>query len=190
MKARVETMSLLVAFIGAFFIALGLVTFGNRAGYLYLVVRPRTILGLALFGAVCSLLFSASYSRAGEVRPTPQMLADAQQAQKFTWPDQDPSSFEYHFRNLGGHILWCAHSKGGNGGFCQKITPSEVVRTDRAAKDYCETAGFNDKTPPHAIYGELSDLAYKCSGGHSSRLPVDMGLDREGYVRSQWKTLP
>jgi hypothetical protein len=65
-----------------------------------------------------------------------------------------------------------------------------VAETDRAARDYCRTAGTNDNTPPHAVYGELWDLAYKCSNGRSSRLPVDMALDREGYVRLNGRHFP
>lgn len=129
-------------------------------------------------------------ARAVEITPTPQMLDRAQQAEKFRWPDENPLSFEYHFRNLSGHILWCAHSRGGNGGFCAKITSTMIVETDRAAKDYCRTAAPDDDTPPHAVYGELWDLGYKCDRGRMSRLPVTMALDSEGYVRSQWKLLP
>jgi hypothetical protein len=131
----------------------------------------------------------ANSAGAVEVTPTPQMTANAQQMIKLEWPDDNPSSYEYHFRNLSGHILWCAHSSGGNGGFCRKITSTMVAENDRAAKDYCKTTP-DDDTLPHSIYGELYDLGYKCVRGRMSRLPVAMALDSEGYVRTQWKLLP
>jgi hypothetical protein len=181
-------MSFFVAVAGVAFIVLGFTMLANRAGYIYFVANPRTILGLAVIATASFCVLSGA--RAEEIRPTPQMLDSARQMKKIEFPDDNPSSYEYHFRNLGGHILWCAYATGGNGGFCKKITPAMVSETDRAARDYCRTAGPDDNTPPHAVYGELWDLAYKCSNGRSSRLPVDMALDREGYVRSQWKTLP
>jgi hypothetical protein len=65
-----------------------------------------------------------------------------------------------------------------------------LAETDRAARDYCRTAGTDDNTPPHAVYGELWDLAYKCSNGRSSRLPLDMALDREGLCVKHYRALP
>jgi hypothetical protein len=152
------------------------------------VAHLRTILRVAIIATTSFCLLGGA--RAEEIRPTPQMLDSARQMKKIEFPDDNPSSYEYHFRNLSGHILWCAYATGGNGGFCKKITPAMVAQTDSAAKEYCRTSGPDSNTPPHAIYGELWDLAYKCSNGRSSRLTVDMALDREGYVRSQWKTLP
>jgi hypothetical protein len=177
-------MSFLVARAGVAFIVLGFIKLTNR----YFVAHSRTILWLVVIATTSFCLLPGA--RAEEIRPTPQMLDSAQQMKKIEFPDDNPSSYEYHFRNLSGHILWCAYATGGNGGFCKKINPTMVAETDRAARDYCRTAGTDDNTPPHAVYGELWDLAYKCSNGRSSRLPVDMALDREGYVRSQWKTLP
>jgi hypothetical protein len=129
-------------------------------------------------------LFATSTAMATEIAPTPKMLAEAEQMKKFEYPDDDPTSYEYHFRSVGGHILWCAHASGGNGGFCIKITPRHVADTDRAAADYCKTADAGDAGPPHAVYGELWDLNYKCARGHMSRLPAEMAIDSEGYVRA------
>lgn len=177
-------MSFLVAFIGVVFIGLGFMDLANR----YFLAHLRTILRLTIIATTSFCLLPGA--RAEEIRPTPQMLDSARQMKKIEFPDDNPSSYEYHFRNLSGHILWCAYATGGNGGFCKKITPAMVAQTDSAAKEYCRTSGPDGNTPPHAVYGELWDLAYKCSNGRSSRLPVDMALDREGYVRSQWKALP
>jgi len=135
-------------------------------------------------------LFALSSAIAAEIAPTPKMLAKAQEMNKIEYPDAGSTTFKYHFRNLGGHILWCAYAAGGNGHFCEKVPPSNVAATDRAAADYCKTAGPDEDSPPHAVYGELWDLDYKCTRGHMSRLPVEMALDSEGYVRSQWKPLP
>jgi hypothetical protein len=143
----------------------------------------------AFFYAALSL-FAASSSIAAEIAPTPKLLARAREINKIEYPDAGSASFEYHFRNLGGHILWCAYGSGGNGHFCEKITKSAVANIDRAVADFCKTAGTDEDTPPHAAYGELWDLSYKCKNGRMSRLPVDMALDGEGYVRSQWKPLP
>jgi hypothetical protein len=139
--------------------------------------------------AACALI-GPSHVMATEIAPTPKMFAEAEQMKKFEYPDDDSASYEYHFRNLGGHILFCAHSSGGNGGFCTKITPRYVADTDRGAAEYCRTADAGDDKPPHSVYGELYDLDYKCARGRMSRLPVEMVIDREGYVRSQWKSLP
>jgi hypothetical protein len=135
-------------------------------------------------------LFATSSAMATEIAPTPKMLAEAKQMIKIEYPDDDAQSYEYHFRNLGGHILWCAHASRGNGGFCTKITPRMVADTDRAAGEYCKTADADEGAPPHAVYGELWDLNYKCARCHMSRLPAEMAIDSEGYVRGQWKSLP
>jgi hypothetical protein len=55
-------MSLIVAFVGAVLIAFGFAMLGNRAGYFYFVVRPRTILGLVLFGATTAWLLSGAHA--------------------------------------------------------------------------------------------------------------------------------
>jgi hypothetical protein len=174
--------------LGVALAALGVVMYANRAGYLYFVVRLSAVVFVASLAAIAAWVLAHS-ARAAEVMPTPQMLASAQEAKKFEFPDEDPSSYEYHFRDLGGHILWCAYATGGNGGFCKKIASTMVAETDRAVRDYCKTAAPNDNTPPHAVYGELWDLGYKCARGRMSRLPVAMALDSEGYVRTQWKLL-
>jgi hypothetical protein len=151
------------------------------------VVTSRAVICLSVLATIAAWLLVNS-ARAGEVTPTSQMLASAKQEKKFEFPDDD-SSYEYHFRNLAGHVLWCAYASGGNGGFCKKIAPPMIAQIDRAAKDYCKTAASDDEMPPHAIYGELWDLGYKCAQGRMSRLPVTMALDSEGYVRTQWKLL-
>lgn len=127
------------------------------------------------------------FATAAEIAPTPKMLARAREMNKMQNPDG--GSFEFHFRKLGGHILWCAHASLGNGGFCEKLTKSYVANTDRGAADFCRTASPGEDEPPHVVYGELWDLSYKCKNGRMSRLPLDMALDKEGYVRSQWKPL-
>jgi hypothetical protein len=133
----------------------------------------------------------SAHAMATEIAPTPKMLAAAEQMIKIEYPAENEQSFKYHFRNLGGHILWCAHPAEGNGGFCTKITPRYVADTDRSAVEFCKTAAeHGDDTAPHAVYGELFDLSYRCAHGRMSRLPVDMAVDREGYVRSQWRPLP
>jgi hypothetical protein len=137
--------------------------------------------------AGCTLIGSC-HARASEIGRTPEMLSKAEQAYKFEHPD-DARSMEYHFRSLDGHILWCAYYPGGNGGFCKKTTPRMVADTDRAAAEFCKTAEAGDNTPPHAVYGELWDLDYRCARGRMHRLPADVALDREGYVRTQWKSL-
>jgi hypothetical protein len=182
-------MSLIVAFVGVVFVALGFAMLANRAGYIYFVARSQAVVFLAGLATIGTWV-PGDFARAGEVRPTLQMLASAQQAKKLEFPDEDPTYWEFHFHNLGGHIIWCAYAKGGNGGFCAKITPAMVAGTDRAAKDYCKTAAPEDDTPPHVVYGELWDWGYKCARGRMSRLPVEMAVDSEGYVRSQWKVLP
>jgi hypothetical protein len=141
-------------------------------------------IGYFLLGVI-----SSSSAIATEISPTSNMLAGAKQMNKIEYPDAD-SNFEYHFRNIGGHILWCAYSSGGNGHFCMNISHDSVVATDSAAIDYCKTADAGEDAPPHAVYGELWDLNYKCRRGRMSRLPVEMALDSEGFVRSQWKPLP
>jgi hypothetical protein len=54
--------SFILTFVGAVLVALGLVMLGNRAGYVYFVVRLRTILGLALFGTVSVWLLSGAHA--------------------------------------------------------------------------------------------------------------------------------
>ena len=105
--------------------------------------------------------------------------------------DIDRAQREYHFRDFGnGHIMWCIYATGGNGGFCTRITSKQVDLTDKAAEAYCASqysAGY--PTPPHAVYGELWDLDYRCVGSRATRLSVDMALDHDGYVRRQWSVL-
>jgi hypothetical protein len=142
--------------------------------------------------ALCAVVAIAAAALVGsahatEIAPTPKMLADAKQMLKYEYPNDAGTHWEFHFRDLGGHILWCAYATGGNGGFCTRLPPGSVAGVDRAATEECKTA---DEGPlAHVTYGELGDLDYRCVRGHMSRLPADMALDREGYVRSQWKPL-
>jgi hypothetical protein len=121
--------------------------------------------------------------------PATRALVNAGQQQNCAFPDRcEGVEYEYHFRDMGdGHILWCAYAKGGNGGFCKKITARDVASADAAARDSCRDDP--DMGPPPSAYGELWDLDYRCNGTRASRLPVDMALDAEGYVRGQWKNL-
>lgn len=136
-----------------------------------------------------ALLVLAPPTHAAEIKPTPKMLEDARQANSAEPYYSAETKYEYHFRNIGGHILWCAYVQGGNGGFCTKVSPKAVAYSDRAATDTCRDPNMDGQSLPHAVYGELYDLDYRCSGRRMTRLPVSMALDPEGYVRSQWKTL-
>jgi hypothetical protein len=127
-------------------------------------------------------------AHAAEIAPTPKMLADAREMNGARWPDDKGTEWQFHFRNVDGHVLWCAYATGGNGGFCHRLPPGYVARVDRSAAEECAQP---DAGPwlAHSTYGELFALDYKCVGGHMSRLPVDFALDREGYVREQWRPL-
>jgi len=146
------------------------------------------------FAGVVAVTLGASPSLATEIAPTPKMLASAMEMNKYKHPDEDISqSYEYHFRNLGGHILWCAHVSEGNGGFCNRLDAAYIASLDRSARAYCADGSFDhpvDDHAPHSVYGELYDLDYRCVKGRATRLPVGRALDDEGYVRSQWETLP
>jgi|ERR1700722_4743454 hypothetical protein len=148
---------------------------------------PMRLIGTIL---IASQFVGGVAARAEEIaRPTPKMLADAREMVEYQFPnDKGGTQWEFHFRNLEGHVLWCAYATGGNGGFCKRLPPGYVARVDRAATEECASMGADDWLP-HATYGELGALDYKCIGGHMSRLPVDYTLDREGYVRQQWTPL-
>lgn len=142
---------------------------------------------------VCMLALSLGYAtgaRPEEVTPTPKMLAEAKRFNKLQQFYSEEAKYEYHFRNVNGHILWCAYVSGGNGGFCTKVSAKNVAYSDHAAALYCQNPDISGSTPPHAVYGELWDLDYRCVGRHMTRLPVSMALDPEGYVRSHWRPLP
>jgi hypothetical protein len=127
-------------------------------------------------------------AHAAEIRPTTKMLEDARQANSAEPYYSAETKYEYHFRNIGGHVLWCAHAEGGNGGFCAKVSARDVAYSDRAATDTCQDPDMDGQSLPHAVYGY--DLDYRCVGRRMTCLPVNMALDPEGYVRSQWKVLP
>jgi hypothetical protein len=142
----------------------------------------------AIIGA--TLLPLALPAHAAEIRPTPKMLEDARQANSTEPYYSAETKYEYHFRNIGGHVLWCAYVQGGNGGFCAKLSARDVAYSDRAATNTCQDPDMDGQSLPHAVYGELYDLDYRCVGRRMTRLPVSMALDPEGYVRRQWKVLP
>jgi hypothetical protein len=153
---------------------------------------------LALALAVGGWLYaSKAYSQelpvsSQEIHPTHDMLKQAIRYNcdvKHYCPT-DNLKYDYHFRKMGPHVLWCSYVEGGNGGFCQKITNRTVLTTDAAAREYCAGPYGENGTAPHAIYGELYDLDYRCVGKRMSRLPVSEALDQEGYVRTQWTVLP
>jgi hypothetical protein len=50
-------------------------------------------------------LIGPAHAMATEISPTPTMLAGAEQMIKLEYPDDDVLSYEYHFRNVGGHLL-------------------------------------------------------------------------------------
>ena len=102
---------------------------GGASGWLAAFVILFAILAFGHVKLGPALIMGRAHAE--EIAPTPKMMADAEQANKFQHPDEDAQSFEYHFRNLGGHILWCARVSGGNGGFCMKLPPGYVATTDR-----------------------------------------------------------
>jgi hypothetical protein len=104
-----------------------------------------------IFAAAMAITIGASPAMAEEIAPTPKMMEAAEQMNKFKYPNEDAEAFEYHFRNLGGHILYCAHPSEGNGGFCTKITPRYVADTDRSAVEYCKTADSGESGAPHVV---------------------------------------
>ncbi len=142
-----------------------------------------------LLAAVSALALTIP-AHSGEVSPTPKMLQDAKQLNSANPYYSAETKYEYHFRNIGGHVLWCAYVQGGNGGFCAKVSARDVAYCDRAATATCQEPDMDGQSLPHAVYGELYDLDYRCVGRRMTRLPVSMALDPEGYVRSQWKALP
>ena len=92
----------------------------------------RLALYLALFAFV-----GREPAHATEIAPTPKMLADAREMNAARWPDDKGTEWEFHFRNVDGHVLWCAYATGGNGGFCQRLAPGYVARVDRSAAEEC-----------------------------------------------------
>jgi hypothetical protein len=180
-------MNLLPAFVGALCVISGLAMLGNRAGYFYLVICPRSLVTLAVIAAAGGWFLSGAHAQ--EIKPTRGMIATASRILKDQNKDYPDTKYEFHFRNVEGHILYCAYVTGGNGGFCEKVAPASVAAADRAASELCKTPD-GEGGVPHAVYGELYDLDYKCVKGRSTRLPVDYALDRDSYVRSQWKPLP
>ena len=139
---------------------------------------------------IWAALSTVCWACAAEIQPTPEMLARAERANCISTCDEQ-IKYEYHFRDINGHVLWCAHAQGGNGNFCSRISNTQIASTDHAATTYCQSSdSVGYPTPPHAVYGELWDLDYRCVGHDMTRLATDMALDGEGYVRTQWKVLP
>jgi hypothetical protein len=57
------------------------------------------------FAAVVAAI-SGSPALATEIAPTPKLLADAMEMNKYKHPDEDiAQSYEYHFRNLGSGLI-------------------------------------------------------------------------------------
>lgn len=126
---------------------------------------------------------------ATEIRPSPELVARALHQQEKQEPNirHNPEDYEYHFRKIGERILFCAYYVGGNGGYCDKMGPNYVTKTDRAAIQFCKE--YPNGEPPHAIYGEAGDLYYTCKGSRMTRSPYSFAFDEEGYVRRQWQLL-
>ena len=149
------------------------------------MIKMRTVtLALALAGVAALAVFAATAAIAIEIKPSPKMVSDAKKLNT----DDISGGYEYYFRSIGGHVLWCAYYSGGNGNYCTKVNHSYIEHADRAAVDYCKTADDGDDAP-HVVYGELYDLNYTCEHHRMTRLPVQIAVDSEGYVRSQWKVL-
>jgi hypothetical protein len=147
-------------------------------------MNTGTVIVAAMLAAI-----SPSVAMAGELRPTHELVAKARQQQQEQQPDQkiQPGEYEYHFRNVGGNILFCAYYSGGNGGFCTTIDRKYIARVDKSAVEFCREQPNGDA--PHAVYGEAYDLHYTCKESRMTRLPYSYGFDEEGYVRSQWQVL-
>ena len=64
-------------------------------------------------------------ARAEEIaRPTPKMLADAREMVEYQFPnDKGGTQWEFHFRNLEGHVLWCAYARAATVGFASGFHP-------------------------------------------------------------------
>jgi hypothetical protein len=52
-----------------------------------------------------ALLAFALPAHTAEIRPTPNMLEDARQANSVEPYSSAQTKYEYHFRNIGGHVL-------------------------------------------------------------------------------------
>jgi hypothetical protein len=90
----------------SFFVPIANVAFikcSNCISYIYSVEHLRTILRFVIIATAIFCLLPGA--RAEEIRPTRQMLDSGRQMKKIEFPDDNPSSYEYHFRNLSGHIL-------------------------------------------------------------------------------------
>jgi hypothetical protein len=134
----------------------------------------------------CALaLVAALPALAGEIHPTPAMLASAK---RLIQPNDDMDRIEYHFRRSGGSVLVCGYHKGANWGFCDQTTLSMVRKIDALAEDACQHGDGYD--PPHAITGEAIVLNYKCVRGHMKRDPYAYAFDSDGYTNDQWRALP
>jgi hypothetical protein len=118
---------------------------------------------------------------AGELQPTPEMLAKAKRILPQQGPNDRP---EYHFRRIGNSLLACAYHWGANGGFCTQTPLSLVRKIDERAKDWCMQGMDN---VPHAVTGEAIVLNYRCIGGHMKREPYATAFDTEGYINEEWR---
>jgi hypothetical protein len=82
-------MNIFPAFLGALCVVLGLAMLGNRAGYFYLVIRPRSLVTLAVI-ATAGVLF-LTRARAGEEQSQAHipcgLYSDAKAAKKLIPPN-------------------------------------------------------------------------------------------------------
>jgi hypothetical protein len=137
------------------------------------------LIGVATLGVV-----GQTWAQSVEIAPTRELINKVEM-----FPDvKEISNPEFHFRRIGPHVLWCVYADGGNGHFCSKVLDKIVTETDKQIIDFCKSNPNGSLY--HALYGELWDLDYKCLGTRMDRLPLDAALDRDGYVRTQWRVLP
>jgi hypothetical protein len=130
-------MSILPTFVGVLFVILGLSMLGNRAGYFYLVIRPRSLVAFAVIATAAAWFLTGA--RAGEIKPTPEMLQTAERLARAEYDDGSARKYDLHFRTIDGHALWCAYVNGNNWGFCGKFSSEAVAKIDRLADDYCKS---------------------------------------------------
>jgi hypothetical protein len=138
---------------------------------------------------ICAALaiVSAIPAWAGEIHPTPGMLAAAR---RLIPSEGKGDTIEYHFRRRfgTGAVLVCGYHMGGNGGFCGQTTLATVRKVDALAEDTCrqDSAGG----VPHSITGEAIWLNYTCVRGHMKRLPYASVFDTESYPIEKWFVVP
>lgn len=131
-----------------------------------------------------AVLALAGAARAGEIVPTPAQRLSALRIAAGNYGD---TKLEVHFRNVDGHVLFCAVPFGANWDPCTRLGPY-VKNADKAVADFCRQNP--NGMPYHAIYGDAGAFNYQCRGSHMSRLPASSVLDGEGYQTAEWTPLP